>query len=558
MTPRVRCAIYTRKSSEEGLEQDFNSLDAQREACEAYIKSQRGMGWSALATHYDDGGISGGTLARPALQQLLTDIDEGKVDLVVVYKVDRLTRSLADFAKIVERFEARGASFVSVTQQFNTSTSMGRLTLNVLLSFAQFEREVTGERIRDKVAASKKKGMWMGGQVPLGFDLNDKKLVINPAEAKVVRALFALYLELGTVNALLAQANRQGLVSKLRKCGDGRTTGGKPFTRGHLYQLLGNPLYAGDVAHKGQVYLGQHNAIIDRATFDAVQQQLCGNAVNRRSVTNSAAPHLLTSLVYDANGERLSPTQSNKKGKRYHYYTSKRLADGLATNKSGWRLPAKELDRIVVDGVAEFLRDKNRIIDTLSLGHMRPDQLKLVLSRAEATAAQLADRKVLRPLLDRVTVAVDEVKIDLKQFDIQQTIAPDEPGQYSESDAIISLNIPTQLRRRGVETKLIIESKNRGRREPDSSLITAVAQAHTWWDDLTTGKILSIKDLVARDKIDSGDLSRTLALAFLAPDIVEAILDGRQPVTLTTTRLKRIGVLPLDWPSQRQKLGFAP
>ena len=325
MTTRIRCAIYTRKSTDDGLEQEFNSLDAQREACEAFITSQRGMGWVALSANYDDGGLSGGTMDRPALRKLLADIETRKVDLVVVYKVDRLTRSLTDFAKIVEVFDGHGVSFVSVTQQFNTTTSMGRLTLNMLLSFAQFEREVTGERIRDKIAASKKKGMWMGGLPPLGYDVEDKKLVVNPAEAETVRTLFRLYLELGTVKKLAEESGRLGLVTKRRKRSGGQETGGQPFTRGHLYQLLTNPIYVGDVAHKGAAYPGQHHGVIERQIFDAVRRQLGGNAAARGAATNAMAPSLLTGLVYDETDDRLCPTHANKKGRRYRYYISKRL-----------------------------------------------------------------------------------------------------------------------------------------------------------------------------------------------------------------------------------------
>src|SRR5438552_3120505 len=268
---RKRCAIYTRKSSEEGLEQEFNSLQAQCEACEAYIRSQRHEGWISARTRYDDGGFSGGNMERPALQRLLADIQASRIDIIVVYKVDRLTRSLADFARLVEIFDTQGVSFVSVTQQFNTTSSMGRLTLNVLLSFAQFEREVTGERIRDKIAASKKKGMWMGGLVPLGYDLRDHELVINPAGAEMIRTLFRLYRELGTVRRVKEAADRLGLVTKQRQQRSGRLTGGEPFTRGHLYKILSNPLYIGEIEHKGVQYPGQHPPLIDGATWDAVQ-----------------------------------------------------------------------------------------------------------------------------------------------------------------------------------------------------------------------------------------------------------------------------------------------
>jgi DNA invertase Pin-like site-specific DNA recombinase len=270
----LRCAIYTRKSSDEGLEQDFNSLDAQREACEAYVKSQRAEGWTALPDRYDDGGWSGGTLERPALRSLIADIEAGKIDIVVVYKIDRLTRSLMDFSKLVEVLDRNEVTFVSVTQQFNTTTSMGRLTLNILLSFAQFEREVTGERIRDKIGASKKKGMWMGGYVPIGYEAKDRSLVIVESEAETVRTIFRLYLELGTVTLVEEALRQRGIMTKRHVAASGRTTGGKPLNRGHLYKLLGNPLYVGEISHKGTTWPGQHPAIIDRETWEAVQAQL--------------------------------------------------------------------------------------------------------------------------------------------------------------------------------------------------------------------------------------------------------------------------------------------
>jgi site-specific DNA recombinase len=280
---RKRCAIYTRKSSEEGLGQEFNSLAAQREACEAYIRSQRHEGWILARTRYDDGGFSGGTTERPGLQALLADIRAGGIDIVVVYKVDRLTRSLADFARLIEIFDARGVSFVSVTQQFNTTSSMGRLTLNVLLSFAQFEREVTGERIRDKIAASKKRGMWMGGNVPLGYDASERTLVINPAEAETVRRIFALYREFGCVRRVKEEADRLGLRTKHRTTANGTEHGDKPFLRGHIYQLLSNPIYIGQIAHRGDVYPGQHPGLIDAKTWNGVRDQLAANARHHRS-----------------------------------------------------------------------------------------------------------------------------------------------------------------------------------------------------------------------------------------------------------------------------------
>ena len=326
--PAVRCAIYTRKSHEEGLEQDFNSLDAQREACEAYVASQKHEGWTCLPGIYDDGGVSGATLERPALKRLLEDMETGGIDAVVVYKVDRLTRTLGDFARIVEVFDRKEVSFVSITQQFNTTTSMGRLTLNMLLSFAQFEREVMGERIRDKIAASKKRGLWMGGLPPLGYDVQDRKLVVNEQEAETVRDIFRHYLETGSVSALQDRLERDGVAGKVRIDRYGRETGGKPLARGALYHLLQNRIYRGEIVHKEQSYPGEHAAIVDEALWKQVQRKLATNRTERTSGANAAEPSLLAGLVYDGAGQRMTPSHANKQGTRYRYYVSKSLVTG--------------------------------------------------------------------------------------------------------------------------------------------------------------------------------------------------------------------------------------
>jgi DNA invertase Pin-like site-specific DNA recombinase len=323
---KVRCAIYTRKSSEEGLDQDFNSLDAQREACEAYIVSQRGEGWEALPSHYDDGGFSGGGMERPALKQLLSDVGAGQIDAIVVYKIDRLTRSLSDFVKMVEIFDAREVSFVSVTQSFNTTTSMGRLTLNVLLSFAQFEREVTGERIRDKIAASKKKGMWMGGPAPLGYDAVNRKLIVNREEAKTVRRIYRKYAEVGSVRKLKEELDAEGILSKVREGRNGRRWGGRPFSRGALYLMLQNRIYLGETTHKGNSYPGEHEEITSRDLWEKVQEIMAANRVSRRAGGGAQSSSLLAGILYDSSGNRMTPSHAVKKGKRYRYYLSNSLA----------------------------------------------------------------------------------------------------------------------------------------------------------------------------------------------------------------------------------------
>jgi len=358
----VRCAIYTRKSSEEGLEQEFNSLQAQREACEAFIASQRHEGWVCLATRYDDGGFSGATIDRPALQRLLADIAAGRVETVVVYKIDRLTRSLADFAKIVEVLDTRGASFVSVTQQFNTTTSMGRLTLNVLLSFAQFEREVIGERIRDKIAASKRKGMWMGGVPPLGYRVGDRKLVVIHSEAEIVRLIFRRYAELGSVRLLKEELDARGIKSKSWRCAADRLIGGKPFSRGALYLILHNRTYLGEIVHKGKSHPGEHPPIIDQPLWDAVRAQLASNTAERNAGLRTRQPSLLTGLMFDCSGNPMTPIHAVKNGTRYRYYVSRPLITKDQIDASaGIRIPATEIEQLVTNRVRQWLLDPGSI-----------------------------------------------------------------------------------------------------------------------------------------------------------------------------------------------------
>jgi len=387
---RVRCAVYTRVSTEYGLDQEFNSLDAQHDAAEAYIRSQAHDGWTLLRTRYDDGGYSGGSTDRPALQRLLEDIRAGKIDIIVVYKVDRLTRSPADFAKLVELFDAHAASFVSVTQQFNTTSSMGRLTLNVLLSFAQFEREVTGERIRDKIAASKRKGIWVGGNVPLGYESRDKKLVIHEDEAERVRTIFRCYLELGSIGALLSDLRGRGIVSKMHTRSDGRTVGGIPFTRGPLAYLLHNRCYVGEVVHRGQVYPGEHQALLDRDLFEAVQRRL-GEQRATRATGRADSEAMLLGRIFDDRGNRMTPSHCRKAGTKYRYYTSAALTQGqpeLAGSIS--RVPAPEIEAVVGSAVRHHL-DDDTLEDTRQLirAHVarvevRPAELAITLTAVDA------------------------------------------------------------------------------------------------------------------------------------------------------------------------------
>ncbi|MCF6329609.1 MAG: recombinase family protein [Henriciella sp.] len=351
---KLRCAVYTRKSSEEGLEQEFNSLHAQRESCEAYIASQRSEGWALIREHYDDGGVSGGTLERPGLKLLLADIEDGLIDVVVVYKIDRLSRSLMDFSKLVEVFDRNNVTFVSVTQSFNTTTSMGRLTLNILLSFAQFEREVTGERIRDKIAASRKKGMWMGGTVPLGYDVKDRKLVINKGEAKMVRMVFERFIEIGSATVLARELRADGITSKQ----------GKPISKGYLYRILNNRVYIGEAVHKGDSYPGQHKGIIPRKLWDKVHAILTESPRKRASNTRAQTPALLKGLLWGPDGAAFSPTHTRKKNRLYRYYVSQTVLRHGAGMCPVGRVPAAEIEAAVIDQLRAVFRQPEIIIGT--------------------------------------------------------------------------------------------------------------------------------------------------------------------------------------------------
>ncbi len=517
-----RCAIYTRKSSEDGLDQSFNSLHAQREACAAYIMSQASEGWEALSEHYDDGGFSGGNTERPGLKALLADIAAGRIDIVVVYKIDRLTRSLADFARIVEVFEKHDCSFVSVTQSFNTTGSMGKLMLNVLLSFAQFEREVTGERIRDKIAASKAKGMWMGGLSPLGYDPptdGSRKLKVNVREAERVRQIFARYLELGSVHALQRDLEQRGIHSKLHVTAKGRTMGGQAFSRGALFHLLRNRVYRGQIVHKGTVHEGEHEAIIDAELFDRVQARL--DAQVRRHQTrakNRSVRAPLTGKLFDAAGEPMSPTTSRgKSGLSYRYYVSAPLQQGgrRAATDTIQRLSAPEIERVVSEAIGRWVPkacDPLAIIRSIHLSE-RGLQVSLDAEHCSNLAARLGDGEVIR---DRT------------------------------SDCI-TVSLPVLFAARGSRT-LILPATSRPR-QPDLVLIAALRKAHAI---LRTERGMPMIDGSPRSPYDRF----ILGLAFLAPDIQRAILDGRQPPHLNLESLKAID-LPLAWSKQREVLGFA-
>jgi len=522
--PTRRCALYTRKSSEEGLDQAFNSLDAQREACAAYVKSQSSEGWKALPALYDDGGHSGGTLERPALQRLLGDIMAGRVDVVVVYKIDRLTRSLADFARIVEIFERHEVSFVSVTQSFNTTSSMGRLTLNMLLSFAQFEREITGERIRDKIAASKQKGLWMGGNLPLGYDLpveGSRVLVVNPSEADLVRRIFTAYLDLGSVHALEQHLRQSGIVSKTRTTAAGRKVGGQPFSRGALFHLLRNRLYLGEIPHRDTSYPGQHEGIVDPGLFQAVQASLDANRRRRRTSRDRTAASPLTGRIFDTDGQPMSPTFAHgRNGRLYRYYVSADLQQGRPRGDAD---PAPR--RISADVLeTQLARTLNRLL---------PD--------GTDDAARLVDRiEVHRGHLD-LTLPVRLLRAIRPNLGEGEIAEPD-PADRSR----MRLTLPARLHIRLGRSEIVAGEPDAPK--PDAVLIRALRSAHAMLDTTADGA-----PTVAAAPA-SPYRRRLIRLAFLAPDLQRAILEGRQPRDMNLATLMDAD-LPLSWTEQRRIFG---
>jgi site-specific DNA recombinase len=568
----LHCAVYTRKSSEEGLEQSFNSLDAQREACEAFICSQRQEGWRVLPARYDDGGYSGGNMERPALQRLLEHVEANRVNVIVVYKVDRLTRSLADFAKIVEALDARGVSFVSVTQQFNTTSSMGRLTLNVLLSFAQFEREVTSERIRDKIAASKKKGIWMGGPVPLGYDLQSRKLVPNHKEATLVRKIFTLYLKVGCVSKLAIQLRREKIKSKSWTTRTGSHRGDVSFARGALYDLLRNRLYIGEIGHRGQWYAGEHEGILPQELWDRVQRQLSQNLETRHTRIGQQSSSLLTGLMEDANGNRFTPSFTVKSGRRYRYYVSQIAIENPGTRGQGpTRLPAEEVETRVTEMLCSFLSADARVFDELSLASESADDLHRLIAAASTLASRWKNghdaelRKMLSSFVRRVVVGENEIQILISRTDLRHLLDLDKitssgrerwQGSAKAND-LVCLTLEAKLKRCGGEIHLIVPPNSSAAMSPKQSkpaLVKAVARAYGWYERILEGKALDQRSLARHSGLTERYVGKVLKCAFLAPDIVEAILDGRQPLDLNFEKLSK--QIPLSWVEQRQRFGF--
>jgi site-specific DNA recombinase len=565
--PRLQCAIYTRKSSEEGLEQEFNSLDAQREACAAYIQSQRHAGWLALPDMYDDGGLSGGTMGRPALQRLLDNVRAGKVNVIVVYKVDRLTRSLADFAKIVDVLDAHNASFVSVTQHFNTTTSMGRLTLNVLLSFAQFEREIAGERIRDKIAASKKKGMWMGGSVPLGYDVVQRKLVVNPTEAETVGSIFARYADLGTVSALQPELRRKGILSKSRKDASGRCSGGRTITRGALYFMLRNRIYRGEIVHRGSAYPGEHEAIIDAELWERVQQKLDANRRAHDLGVGMGEPSLLAGLIVDSDGERMTPTHAVKSGKRYRYYVSNTLITGpKGAAPRGRRIPAGEIEPLVVDRLRTLFASAREVSDALSVFELTAGDQKRAIYRADelsqtwSAQSPTEQRALVRSVLTEIAVHPESILLTASRSEVRKSLLGEGKAQLaarklSAEEDRVTLAIEAELKRAGRGVRLVVGDG--AAEKPDACMVNVIAKAFEVSRQLFSGQYTSIEDMADRTGTSRTYVTSLVRLTYLSPAIVRAILDGGQPIDLSMTRLMTATQdLPHDWAEQQRYLGF--
>jgi DNA invertase Pin-like site-specific DNA recombinase len=530
----VRCAIYTRVSTEQGLDQDFNSLDAQYEAASAYIKSQAHAGWTQIRSRYDDGGYSGGTTERPDLQKLLEDIRARKIDVIVVYKVDRLTRSLADFAKLVELFDSHGVSFVSVTQQFNTTTSMGRLTLNVLLSFAQFEREVTSERIRDKVAASKRKGIWVGGNLPLGYEMKDGKIAVVEEEAQRVRFIYRRYVELGSVNELVRDLGERNIKTKFKKLSTGTTRGGIPFGRGALYYLLSNHFYIGEVKYKDEILPGEQPPILDRALFEEVRKKALAQW-NHRTLSRKKSGYPLTDLLFDDAGHRMVPTHATKAGVRYRYYASVPVLHGEAETASAGsisRVPAADVEDAVVKSLKDYLAEHQ--------------------NGSTANATGVGDRASVEQLVAAVTVHKDKLVVRLKSD------AQDEGANNSADRSItIPWRKPPSKRRRQI---LLPNNKSRNEVRPQhferrARLVSSIARGRQWLDDVVSGRVHTVAELCAREKCSVRQVNLTISLAFLAPNLVKAAVEGRLPRGIGVERLRD---LPAEWSRQFGALGLNP
>jgi len=552
--PPLHCAIYTRTSSDEGLLQDYNSLAAQRDACAAYIQSQKHEGWIRTKRSYDDGGFSGGSLDRPGLRMLLADLAAGEINIVVIYKIDRLTRSLRDFARLSEVFDRHGASFVAVTQQFNTASSMGRLTLNVLLTFAQFEREVAGDRIRDKIASSTRRGIWMGGHPALGYDIANKKLVVNPREAEIVRHIFRRFVELRSMAKLRKDLEQSGIVSKRRVSKDGSDAGGMNFTWHPLHKILTNPLYKGIIRHRDQFYPGQHPPIIGEALFDEVQALVKQVAAAEQTRRAMAYPSLLKGIIFDMAGDRLYTRFTPRKSRKYHYYISRSLASKKVVRDTATqiRISAPLLERYVITVLAEHLRNRQ----WLEANVPTTRRLNATLQKANDLARELQGQLVnptglLRQLVSRIEMDRITIRFDLNRSWLLERLGirlPKSAPPIAKSP--ISISIQGHNLRCGMPMKIVLE-KHDSPPVTDPRLVYEVLRAIRWFQALSSGEFSTVQDLAKAEGCCATLITHRIRLAFLAPDIVEMILAGKQPRFLTIARLKRACPLPLAWEAQR-------
>ena len=555
----VRCAIYTRKSTEDGLEQEYNSLDAQYDACAAYAQSQRHEGWTLVKDRYDDGGFYGGTMDRQALKRLLVDIEEDKVDIILLYKIDRLTRSLSDFAKIVEILDKQEASFVSITQSFNTTTSMGRLTLNMLLSFAQFEREVTGERIRDKIAASKRKGIWMGGPLPLGYDVIDRKLVVNEAEAALVRHIMQRYIELNSVRDLVQELKHDGYLTKVQVRTSTGNRGGCSFERGTLYHLLSNRIYRGMIVHKGEAFDGEHEAIVPEKLWDQVQAKLAERSQGGNSRTLSSKISLLTGLLYDGEGRAMVCSHTQKGNRRFRYYNTR---PELVDQSTAWRVKAQDIEVIVIDQIVRTLHRPTEVESLLQLDSYNAEQLQGAIVECENLAEKLTSspdsqkHDIVQRIIHRIELLEGKVVLIFNNsglltiLDIDQCLATNSTNLVIECAAVKV--------RRGQELRLVIPpaSDRDSAVMRDERLVTLLADARATLALVKANPHKSIPLLAAEHKRCRIRIGKLLRVACLAPDIVVAIVEGRQPLGLTARKLLDTE-LPLSWDDQKRVLGFA-
>lgn len=562
MEKKIRCAIYTRKSTEEGLDKAYNTLEAQRDAGLSYVKSQSYQGWVALDDHYDDGGYSGGNLDRPALKQLLDDVKKDKVDMIVVYKIDRLTRSLADFSKLIEILDAHHCSFVSVTQNFNTYDSMGRLTLNILLSFAQFEREVGAERIRDKVAASRRRGMWMGGSVPLGYDVVDKKLVINPEEAKLVRLIFDQYESLKSERDVKEFVNRQGYLTKGRKSRLNHTLEQKPFSHININYILSNPVYKGKVVHKGQIYDGLHEAIISETQWEHIQKIKQRNRENRFNPVKIKRLHLLQGLLEcGCCHHAMIPTHTTKKNKRYEYYISVRAVKEGYHHCQLTSIPAGMLEQYILKQIQGIIQSP-KIIDEVvrqiqpEMPQMGITEVMTLLKDPELFLNHLPTpvlREILEMIVARIIIYPEYVIIRLLPFGyecLKYRIPADMTLSVLEKGLMELKGKICFTRKRG---QLKILSSEERKANIDPTLIQSLMKAYHWQEKINNG--LSPMKLSQQEHLDRSYMARIMGLTRLAPDIIEAILAGRQPLDLKISDLVKSPV-PVSWREQRIKYGF--